>query len=30
MIMRFISLAAFALAATFGAYLILPLSAQTS
>jgi len=27
--MRFISLAAFALAATFGAYLILPLSAQT-
>jgi mono/diheme cytochrome c family protein len=29
MIMRFISLAAFALAATFGAYLILPLAAQT-
>ena len=27
--MRFISLAAFALAATFGAYLILPLAAQT-
>ena len=27
--MRFISLAAFALAATFGAYLVLPLAAQT-